>query len=52
MNLRDLMIERVFFIMGEDEFFQRYMLDELGLRELADLDFLEIYEEVVAWAVE
>ena len=52
MNLRDIMVERIFFIVGEEEFFQQYMLDEEGLRELSDLDFLEIYEEVVAWTVE
>jgi len=50
MTLRELMIERIFFNMDQETLFKMHMLDEDDLKQMSDLDFLEVYEEVIAWS--
>lgn len=50
MTLRELMIERIYFNMDQETLFKMHMLDEDDLKQMSDLDFLEVYEEVIAWA--
>lgn len=46
MTLREMIIERIHFAMDEDELAELYSLHGDELEDLADVDLLEIYEEV------
>ena len=45
--LRELMIERIYFVMDEDEVMERYMVSEEELIEMSAEDFLDVYDEIV-----
>ena len=45
MKLRELMIERILFCMGEEGLWNEFKVKEEELHTLSDLDFLELYEE-------
>lgn len=40
------MIERILFVIDEDELAKNFGLTPSGIEELADLDLLELFEEV------
>ena len=44
MNLRELMIERILFCMDEEMLESEYALNENDLKNLSDVDFLEMYD--------
>ena len=46
MNLRELMIERILFMIDEEDLMEDYSLHEDDLKDLPDLDLLELYEDV------
>ena len=45
MNLRKLLIERIMFILTEEELADRYHASEDDLESMADTDLLELYED-------
>ena len=47
MTLRELMIERIFTCIDEEELQDIFEVSEDELQDLTDLDFLELYEDVV-----
>lgn len=46
MNLRELMIERILFEIDEEELIKEFQITEEGLKDLSDLDLLELYEKI------
>ena len=46
MNLRELMIERILFIIDGDELLDQYAVLDEDLDNMSDLDLLELYEDV------
>lgn len=46
MNLRELMIERILFMIDEEDLLDDYGLHDDDLPGLSDLDLLELYEDV------
>ena len=47
MTLRELMTERILFAVTEDQLHTDYDISIQEIYNLSDLDFLELYEEVV-----
>ena len=45
-NLRELMTERILFVCDEEDLAKNFGLTPSGIEELADLDLLELFEEV------
>ncbi len=45
MSLRKLLIERIMFILTEQELAARYCATESDLETMADTDLLELYED-------
>ena len=46
MKLRDLLFERILFLVDEDDLREKYELTEEGVADLSDLDLLELFEDV------
>ena len=46
MTLRELLIERIYFAMDEEELAELYSVHGDDLEDLSDVDLFEIYEEV------
>lgn len=46
MTLRELLFERIVFMIDEDELMQKYGLKEEEIAGLSDVDLLELYEDV------
>ena len=46
MTLRELIVERVLFVLTVEELFHRHHLTVDELAEISDLDLFELYEEV------
>ena len=46
MNLREILIERIYFAMPEEELAELYSVHGDELQDLSDVDLFEIYEEV------
>lgn len=46
MSLREMILERVFFCLSEEELMSEFSLTENEVTELSDLDLLELYEQV------
>ena len=47
MNLRQLIIERIFFAVTDEELATLYQLKASDIQDLSDLDLFELYESVV-----
>ena len=45
MDLRDLLIERIMFVLTEEELAERYMATESDLKTMDSCDLLELYED-------
>lgn len=46
MSLRELMCERIFFVIDEEDLKNNYGLTDNEVCDLSDLDLLELFEEV------
>ena len=46
MTLRELMYERIMFVIDEDDLMKKYNLAEEDIADLSDVDLLEIFEDV------
>lgn len=46
MTLRELMVERILFIIDEEDLIKDYKIKEDEVAELSDIDLLELYEDV------
>ena len=46
MTLRELMYERIMFVIDEDDLMKKYNLTEDDIAELSDIDLLELFEDV------
>lgn len=46
LSLRELIVERILFAIDEDDLIEQYGLTEDEVAELADVDLLELYEEL------
>ena len=46
MTLRELMYERIMFVIDDDELLQKYGLKEEEIADLSDVDLLELFEDV------
>ena len=51
MNLRQMIIERIFFAVTDEELASLYQLKVSDIQDLSDLDLFELYESVVVEAV-
>ena len=49
MTLRELMIERIYMALSEEEVQELHLADEEDLKTISDEDFLEIYEEIFTY---
>ena len=47
MNLRQLVIERIFFAVTDEELATLYQLKASDIQDLSDLDLFELYENVI-----
>lgn len=45
MTLREMLIERIMFVLTEEELAERYLTTEEELCTMADSDLLELYED-------
>lgn len=46
MTLRELMIERIFFALPEEDLQKEFFASEEELKTMSDEDFLDMYEEM------
>lgn len=46
MNLRELMIERILFVIDPDDLMDKYNVTDEDISDLSDLDLLELFEDV------
>jgi hypothetical protein len=49
MNLRELMIERIYYCVSEETLQEYFHTSEEELLTISDEDFLDLYEEVSEW---
>jgi uncharacterized protein YndB with AHSA1/START domain len=46
-TLRELIVERIFYAVTEDELLEEFMVARGDLEHLADVDLFELYEDVL-----
>ena len=49
MNLRELMTERILYAVSDEQLAEEFDISPDEIKELSDLDFLELYEEVTGF---
>lgn len=50
MTLREMLVERVLFAVDESTLREEFALEVAEVAELSDIDLLELFEDVVAFA--
>lgn len=47
MTLRDLMVERIFFMLSDEDMINMYSITANEINDLSDLDLFDMYEEIM-----